>query len=303
MSRTWRIYYNIVFGGFGGLLAWLIVGSLPDLIQNAFFWEVLIGAIAGTGIGALLGAVDGALRKRISRLVLGVTRGAGLGLVGGIIGILIGELLFMLTQGGVLGRSIGWGVVGAIIGTTEGIAHRAPRKISYGMIGGALGGLIGGALFEGLTEAALGMAPASASGAFDPKTVIWIQTLAAALGLVLVGACIGSLIALVEDILVSAWFNVLRGKQEGTDFNVIKGEMTIGGDDRNDIPVYDQAVGQKIAVLKQRGKQVHIESQGGVSLIRAQGDRQPTPVTHSQVLQDGDKVAVGNTLLVFHQRK
>lgn len=301
MSRTWRIYYNIVFGGFGGLVAYLIVGSLPDLIQNAFFWEGLTGAIAGAGIGACLGAVDGALGKRIGRLILGAMRGAALGLVGGVIGILIGEALFMLTQGGVLGRSIGWGIVGAIIGTTEGIAHRAPRKVSYGMAGGVLGGLIGGALFEGLTQAALGITPTS--GTFDPKTVTWMQAVAAGFGLVLVGACIGSLIALVEDLLVSAWFKVLRGKQEGRDFNIVKGEMTIGSDERNDIPVYDRAIGQRIAVLKQRGKEVRIESQGGISLIRAMGDKHPVPVTQSQVLRDGDKVVLGNTLLVFRQRR
>ena len=46
MSHPWRIYYNIVFGGIGGLLAWLFVGSLPDLIQNAIFWKLLTGAFA-----------------------------------------------------------------------------------------------------------------------------------------------------------------------------------------------------------------------------------------------------------------
>jgi hypothetical protein len=301
MSRTWRIYYNIVFGGLGGLLAWLFVGSLPDLIQNAIFWELLTGAVAGSGIGALLGAVDGALGKRFGRMILGVGRGGILGFVGGILGLAIGEGLFLLTQGGFIGRSIGWGLVGAIVGTTEGIANRAPRKISYGVLGGILGGLVGGALFEGLTQAALTFTPSGAT--FDPKWVTWMQAVAAGIGLVLVGACIGSFIALVEQILVSAWLKVIRGKQEGKDFNVVKSVMTIGGDDRNDIPLYDPSVGQRVAVLRQHGKDIRIESaEGTVALTRA-GSKEPLSVATPQTLVDGDKVLVGNTLLLFRQRK
>lgn len=298
MSRPWRIYYNIVFGGIGGLLAWLFVGSLPDLIQNAIFWELLTGAIAGAGIGALLGAVDGALGKQFGRFLLGAVRGGILGLVGGIIGLAIGEGVFLLTQGGLLGRSIGWGFVGAIIGTSEGIANRAPRKVSYGIIGGALGGLIGGALFEELTQLALSFVPAS--GTFDPQQLAWMQSAAGALGLVLVGAMIGSLIALVESVLVKAWFKVVRGKQEGKDFNIVKGVMTIGSDDRNDIPVYDAKAGQRAATLRQVGKEMRVE--GAASVIRA-GTNQPIPITQATALTDGDKVIVGNTTLLFRQRK
>ena len=301
MSRGWRVYYNVVFGGIGGLIAWMIVGSLPDLIQNALFWELLTGALAGASIGGFLGAVDGALGKRWERMMIGALRGGALGFFGGIIGLAIGEGVFLLTQGGVLGRSIGWGLVGAVIGTTEGIANRAPRKVSYGVLGCTLGGLVGGALFEGLTQAALSFAPSSAT--FDPQLVMRMQTAAAALGLTLVGACIGSLIALVEGVLVKAWLKVIRGKQEGKDFNVVKSEMTIGGDDGNDIPVYDPNVGRKFIVLRQHGKEIRVENAGGTaSFIRA-GTNQPIPIAKSQTLDDGDKIQVGNTLLLFHQRK
>ncbi len=300
MSRPWRIYYNIVFGGFGGLLAWLLVGSLPDLIQNRLFWELLTGAVAGAGIGALLGAVDGALGKRFVKMIFGIIRGGALGLVGGIVGLAIGEGLFLLTQGGLLGRSIGWGFVGAIIGTTEGIANHAPRKVSYGVIGGTLGGVVGGAMFETLTQAALSFVPAGQS--FDPQRLAFAQSAAGAIGLVLVGACIGSLIALVEGVMVKAWLKVIRGKQEGKDFDIVKGEMTIGQDDSNDIPVYENSVGQKLAVMRQRGKEIRIESAGGVSIIRG-GTNQPIPISKSLLLADGDKIIVGNTLLLFRQRK
>jgi len=297
MSRSWRIYYNIVFGGVGGLLAYLFVGTLPNLIENNLFWELLIGAVAGTSIGAWLGAVDGAVGKRIGNLLIGMVRGGALGFFGGILGLAIGELLFWVTQGGFIGRAIGWGLVGAVVGTTEGIASRAPRKISYGVLGGTLGGLIGGGMFEGLTQAAI----AFVAGA-DQQLVAQMQSIAAALGLTFVGMSIGSLIALVEQVLVGAWVKVVRGKQEGKDFNIVKGVMTIGGDDGNDIPVYDASVGRRFVVLRQRGKQIVLQNANGrASLIRAR-DREPIPVTTDQPLNDGDKILVGNTVLLFRKR-
>lgn len=298
MSRSWRVYYNIVFGGIGGLLAYLFVGTLPDFFQNNLFWELLTGAVAGTSIGAWLGMVDSALGKRFTNLFIGMVRGGALGFFGGILGLAFGELIFWVTQGGFLGRAIGWAFVGAIIGTTEGIANRAPRKISYGLIGGMLGGLIGGAMFEGLTQIGIAI-----FGGGDPGRIVQVQSIAGALGLVFVGMCIGSLIALVEQALVGAWVKVVRGKQEGKDFNLVKGLMSVGGDDSNDIPVYDDAVGKRAVVLRQRGKQIILQGANGrATLIRAR-DREPIPLTDDTPLNDGDKIMVGNTVLLFRQRR
>ncbi|HZQ08539.1 MAG TPA: FHA domain-containing protein [Anaerolineae bacterium] len=294
MSRPWRIYHNIVFGGFGGLAAYLLVGSLPDLVVNDLFWELLIGVVAGACIGGALGAVDGALGRRWLVIVLGIIQGAAFGAVGGIIGLAIGEGLFLLTQGGFLGRAIGWGVLGAIVGTSEGIANRAPRKISYGVIGGALGGLVGGALFEELTELAL-----NASG----NTQL-AQDLAAGVGLVLVGACIGALIALVEIVAVGAYFKIVRGKQEGKDFNLVKPTMTIGRDDGNDIPLYDAEIEKRgAAIVHSRGATVRIESKNGRAvLLTRRKDKQPTPILTSETLEDGDRVQLGKTVLLLRKR-
>jgi len=297
MSRLWRIYYNIVFGGLGGLVAYLFVGTLPDLIQNNLFWEVLIGTVAGMSIGAWLGMVEGALGKQIGKFLVGMIRGGALGGFGGMVGLALGELLFWLTQGGLLGRAIGWSVVGAVIGTTEGIANRAPRKVSYGVIGGTLGGLLGGGMFETLTQAAIAFAGANLS------LIAQMQSIAAALGLTFVGMCIGSLIALVEQVLVGAWVKVLRGKQEGRDFNLVKEVMSIGGDDSDDIPLYDRALGKRVAVLRQRGKRIVLENANGRAGLLRPPAREAVPVTTEQPLSDGDKIVVGNTVLLFRQRK
>lgn len=294
MSRPWRIYYNIVFGGFGGLAAYIVAGLLPDLIQNNLFWELMIGLLAGAGIGGALGAVDGALGKRWLPMLLGILRGAAIGAVGGIVGLAIGEGLFLLTQGGFVGRAMGWGILGAIVGTSEGIANRAPRKISYGVIGGALGGILGGAMFEALTQFAV-------SNSADPLRA---QNLAAGIGLVLVGACIGSFIALVEIVLVNAYFKIVRGKQEGKDFNLVKPRMTIGRDDGNDIPLYDAEVQARgAAAVLLRGSTVNLESKGGRALLLGRGrEQQSKPIDGSEMLQDGDRVQLGKTVLLLRKR-
>ena len=300
MARGWRVYYNIILGGFGGLLGWLIAGALPDLIQNALFWELLTGAVVGASIGGWLGLAEGLLGKRPARMLGGAFIGATLGLIGGVIGLAIGEGVFLLTRGGILGRAIGWGLVGAIVGTPEGIAHRAPRKIIYGACGGLLGGVLGGAGFEVLTQA--GLTFASAGGAFDPSFVVQMQTAAAALGLLLVGACVGALVAWVEEIFVRAWLKVVRGKQEGRDFNLVKRVMTIGGDDANDIPVYDPRVGNRFAVVRQDGKRVRVECSDATATLLRAGTREPLAITSPQTLADGDKILVGDTALLFRQK-
>ncbi|OQY99221.1 MAG: hypothetical protein B6D41_01700 [Chloroflexi bacterium UTCFX4] len=294
MSRPFRIYYNIVFGGFGGLAAYLVAGTLPDLTQNNFVWELLIGLLAGAGIGGALGAVDGALGKRWAPMLLGIARGAAIGAIGGVVGLAIGEGLFLLTQGGFVGRAIGWGLLGAIVGTSEGIATRAPRKISYGVVGGALGGIVGGALFEGLTQFALN----------NTADSLQAQNLAAGIGLVLVGACIGSLIALVEIVFVNAYFKVMRGKQEGKDFNLVKSPMTIGRTDGNDIPLYDNEVEPRgAAVVHLIGNAVQIESKNGRAVLLGRSrEQQSKPIDGRETLEDGDRVQLGKTVLLLRKR-
>lgn len=294
MSRPWRIYYNIVFGGFGGLAAYVVAGLLPDLVQNNFVWELLIGLLAGAGIGGALGAVDGAIGKRPLTMLLGIARGAAIGAAGGVVGLAIGEALFLLTQGGFVGRAVGWGVLGAIVGTSEGIANWAPRKISYGVVGGALGGILGGALFEGLTQVAL-------NASANP---LLAQNLAAGVGLVLVGACIGALIALVETIFVGIYLHVVRGKQEGKDFNLVKPDTRIGRDDGNDIPLYDSEVEKRAAAtVHLRGSRVSISSPNGQAvLITRRQDQQPKSINRDEPLQDGDRIQLGKTILLLRKR-
>src|SRR5437870_1031580 len=90
---------------------------------------------------------------------------------------------------GALGGLLGWSLLGLAIGMSEGIAARSLGKFSYGMLGGTIGGFLGGALFMIFYNFATRIDPETGQ---TSTTYFWN-----AMGLVILGACIGSLSALV----------------------------------------------------------------------------------------------------------
>src|SRR5437667_417198 len=123
-------------------------------------------------------------------------------------------------------------------------------RIYYNGVFGALGGLLGWMLFgvfgdknapdERVTQQLL--AGGALFGLFYVKAVekgltdksltpyVW-----GALGLAILGACIGSLSALVQGVLQPASVKVLRGWQEGREYPLLKADNTLGRDEHADI--------------------------------------------------------------------
>jgi hypothetical protein len=90
----------------------------------------------------------------------------------------------------VLVRGLGFLFLGFAVGLSEGIAARSLGKLSYGTLGGTIGGFLGGSLF-GLVYLVTLQGGGHAS-------------LAGALGFLIMGACIGSLSALVQGVFQPA---------------------------------------------------------------------------------------------------
>src|SRR5439155_3030480 len=141
----------------------------------------------------------------------------------------------------ILARGIGWSLLGMAIGMSEGIAARSLGKFSYGTIGGTIGGFIGGCLFMVFYLIAI----RSAS-----TTYFW-----EAMGLVIVGACIGSLSALVQAVFQPACVKVLRGWQEGREYPLDKPANLLGRDEHADIALFrDMKVEKRHAYIKRVGE-------------------------------------------------
>ncbi len=220
MALLVRIYFNAVFGALGGLLGWLLFGVFGDKSapQEQLTAQMLLGGgLIGGLIGYFVVSVEAIRDRNPVRFARQATYGAILGAVGGALGMWLGDTVnFHLvgalgagregsgalhTLGTMLARGLGWTFLGVAVGFSEGVAARSLGKLSYGTAGGALGGFVGGALF----------------GLFYLKTLdqTGSASLWGALGLVILGACIGSLSALVQAVLQPASVRVLRGWQEG----------------------------------------------------------------------------------------
>jgi MFS family permease len=300
-----RIYFNAVFGALGGLLGWMLFGifgdkSAPD---TAVTRQLLIGgALIGGSIGYFVVSVEAIRDRSLLRFVRLACYGVLLGLVGGALGMLVGDKVnFALVgrigsqqhAGSVFGllatmfaRGLGWMFLGVAVGFSEGIAARSLGKFSYGTLGGAIGGFVGGALFG------LALEKANARG---EHAALW-----GAVGLIILGACIGMLSALVQAVFQPASVKVLRGWQEGREYALDKTDNLLGRDEHADIALFrDMKVEKRHALIQREGQRyVLVNNESPADFTRVND----APVAHCCDLHDGDRIQLGNIVLRFQLR-
>jgi hypothetical protein len=282
-----RIYYNAVFGALGGLISWALVGLLLRPGTGSFWvllaQDALRGAIVGVCIGAAIGAVDGLTSFALKKALRGILTGGIIGLGSGFAGLVMGEIIFELAGGGTWPRAVGWALFGLLVGTSEGIADNAPGKISYGAVGGLLGGLIGGATYERLSLILRALTHNRSLS----------LTVGGAVGLIILGACIGALIGLVEGILRRAWVKIMYGPLEGRSLTLAKEVNVLGKDDDCDIvlPGDPDVQYHHAAIVQQEGNFVLVARDATPYLNKRAVTRQP--------LQSGDMIALGRTYMIF----
>lgn len=293
-----RIYFNAIFGGIGGLIGWMLFGVFGDRGAAADdFQQLLGGAIIGGLIGYFVVSVD-AIRDRSPLAFFRLASyGVILGGLGGAVGMWLGDQVNFWLVGVVganregpaalariLARGIGWMLLGAAVGVSEGIAARSIGKLRYGSVGGALGGLIGGSLFGLLLET---------QGA---ASYVWGQ----ALGLVILGAGIGMLSALVQSVFQPASLRVLRGWQEGREYPLLKHETLLGRDELADVALFrDMKVQKRHAVIRREGSQFALLNRDGPPEATLVNDE---PVSSRRVLRNDDRVQLGSIVLRFQLR-
>src|SRR5262245_32189691 len=209
MALLVRIYFNAVFGALGGLIGWMLFGVFGERTTSDFGQWLLGGGLIGGAIGYFVVSVDAVRDLSLVRFARLATYGLVLGALGGALGMCVGEWvnIFVVRRligppsegfsgshlaGFMLGRALGWMFLGIAIGISEGIAARSLGRMSYSTVGGAVGGFVGGALF-GLFYYVLVIRREGA----DQGTGRYLWE---ALGLLILGACIGALSALVQAV-------------------------------------------------------------------------------------------------------
>jgi hypothetical protein len=303
MSLLSRIFFNAVFGGLGGLLAWMLHGVFFDVRAEVRGGVLLLrGAVIGACIGYLVVAVEAIRDRALLRFNRLATYGLILGALGGAVGLSLGEMIsvrtisfwlveelgsprgnFFIALALMLARGIGWMFLGLAVGMSEGIAARSLGKFSYGAVGGSLGGFVGGCLFHLIYVT-------------SQETV----SFSGAMGLVILGACIGSLSALVRGIFQPASVKVMRGWQEGREYSLDKRDNTLGRDEHVDVALFrDMRVEKYHAIIQREGNRfLLVNTNAPPDYTRVNG----VPVPHYQELHDGDRIELGQVVLRFQTR-
>jgi len=285
MSRRMRTYYYAVVGAIGGLIAWRISDLLGLSFTGSFtFNELVIGGLIGLSIGLLIGVAEGLVTLDARRMLRMAVVAAPLGLAAGAIGLVIGEAAFQILGGEAIGRVLGWALFGLLIGLAESATGRT--QMWKGALGGVVGGAVGGVLVE-----------IARRGYADP-------VLGKAVGLVLLGAAVGTFIALISVILSRAWLEVASGKLKGAEFVLDKflpdgGPSAIIGSDalKADIALPDPDIAPQHAMLRGAGTHVTLKD---LSLSGTFVENRRIQVA---ALADRQRIRLGNTELIYHERR
>ena len=281
MSRSMRTYYYAVAGAMGGLIAW----RASDLVglsftRNLYLNEVIVGALIGLCIGLMIGATEGMVTLSLRRAARSALYAAPIGMLAGALALPLSEVAFQALGGEALARVLGWSLFGLMIGLAEGVTGRTQSWK------GALGGALGGAL---LVAAQLRLD--------NP-------VLGKALGLVVLGACIGAFIALISVLLSRAWLQVVSGKLRGAEFVLDKylragGPSAILGSDalKADIALPDPDISPQHALLSSAGTHLTLKD------LSLKGTFVNNRKVELAALADRQTIRLGNTELVYHERR
>lgn len=268
-------------GAIGAVFGLFLYVELVDT-KSVVTRDAFAGLAIGGSIGYFLNALGPFRERAWIKLARAATWGALTGAAGGAAGLVIGEWVIGVFQGGLIGRAVSWSVLGVGIGISQGIAARSRAKLIYGLIGGATGGAIGGFLFEALRLA------------FGNR-----YDLSQGLGIVILGAGLGGTLSLVEQVLRRAWVEVLSGRQEGSSYLLSKSINAIGLDERAEVGLFgDASIARRHAEIVREGDGFRLRNHAGEGLTVI-NDK---PVTLEQPLNDGDRLRIGHTRLIFRKR-
>jgi hypothetical protein len=281
-----RLYYYGVFGAIGGVIGWQASNmlGLSFFAGNIYLSEIVVGAIIGFCIGVFIGLAEGLLtRNLVGAIRAGLLSGV-MGLAGGAIGLPLAEALFQLLGGQIWGLALGWGLFGLLIGLAASITGGS--QMWKGALGGLLGGIAGALMLE-----------AARSWLKDPL-------MGKAAGLLLMGASVGAFIALIVFLLSRAWLEVASGKLKGTEFILDKflraeGPSAFIGSDalKADIVLPDPDIAPQHALLKGAGTHFNLKD------MSLSGTFVNNRKIEQAVLKNRQNIKVGNTQLVYHEKR
>jgi hypothetical protein len=189
-------------------------------------------------------------------------------------------------------------LIGASIGVFDLLAAlvaarsiREPlAKFFKGLVGGAVGGLLGGFAVLYLRDVLKRLFED------DVLKLAWSPT---AIGFTIVGLCIGLMVGLAQVLFREAWIRVQSGFRAGRELILSKEETVIGRAEGSDLGLFGDAdVDPRHARIVRRDGQYFLEDSGA----RGGTFLNDTLVTQPSLLQTGDLIRVGRSVLRFGER-
>ena len=313
-DRPWLIrviyanwFYLSMAAGLGGFCGWAILEpffSDDDISETSIANYLMFPVVAGF-VGMFLGAGEGIMCRNPARALLSGAVGLGTGFAGGLLALIPAGFVFMLLLsiatemqgqqpppgdfpfGGIalvvfmMGRGAAWAIVAIPAGLGQGFALREKRVMLNGLIGGLLGGLIGGMLFDPISMVLL----------TEDGEAIYSR----AVGFTTIGLAVGLLVGLVEGWTKTAWLLMKKGPLAGKQFVLFKDTTVLGSSPKAEVYLFkDDAIEPTHAVIYNRGGRFEIVDQNTPDGTYING----IPIK-SQLLQSGDQVILGKTVLEF----
>lgn len=303
-------FYLSVCCGMGALLSWAIIEPFFEdhaVGERANAAALLMFPTVAAGVGLFLGAAEGIMCRNAQRAVISGAVGLGVGFVGGIVALIPTGIVFATMSALALsvwrnpqpntmptglallilmmGRGAAWAIVSIPAGLGQGIALRERKIIVNGVVGAVLGGLLGGILF-------------------DPISFILISedgqaTYSRAVGFVCIGVLVGLFVGLVEGWTKTAWLVMRKGPLAGKQFVLFKDTTTLGSSPKAEIYLFkDDAIEPRHAIIYNRGGRFELEDTDTPDGTYVNG----IPIRR-QMLQHGDQIVIGKTVLEFSLRE
>ncbi len=250
---------------------------------NTAIWSgtiaLFIGLFLGLGEGIYYGSKKNALRYAL----IGAAISFAIGSVSGYIAQWMYASMIEDDAAAVVAalvRGLGWAIMGLGIGIAVGLIKPEPKRIAFCAAGGLIGAFLGGFLFNYV-------------GDIVPNAVA-----SRAVALIIMGILIGVGVGLLEQFAKSAWLKVIRGEFEGKEYLIFPGVTSIGNDSQNTIVLFkDKLIAQHQCDIVMQGSKYVLQDCGTAMGTVVNGTK-----IKQRILQQGDAIAIGNSILVFNSK-
>ena len=304
------IFYTAAAGFIGGVVPWSIIEPMVYFcttqaqIDNLLnYMTIIFPASVGFCISIIDGIISGNFMKAARCGGIGLGIGAVWGFVGSLFANWVMDFFSLIglafipdatNKEGianlfvrVAARTVAWTILGLGVGVGPGLATSSKKLFYNGIIGGLIGGFVGGFLFDPIF-----FVFGRTGGAF-------VAGFSRLVTIALLGIFVGGFVGFIEKINKTAWITMKSGGLRGKQFIIYHDTTLIGSSPRCDVYIFkDPKVEPTHAEIRKVGCKYQISDLGTSEGVYVNGYK-----INKRILEKGDTVVIGESLLEFQQKE